>query len=386
MQSLPLHVVIWFLNAAISLIVYNNIAIAKEAPSDSSVGPAPELYQQMAGRGIRYLRGTQSDDGSWSHHAGPAVTALVATALIRHGRSVDDPMLAKALGYLENHIRDDGGIYQRGTRYRNYETCLAIVSLSEANIDGRYDQILQQADHFVGELQWDEGEGHERSSPSYGGFGYGKHNRPDMSNTQISLDAFRALGKGAGDPCVEKALVFISRCQNLESAHNTTPFATKVEDGGFYYTVAAGGSSQAGETPNGGLRSYGSMTYAGLKSMIYAGVSSDDPRVTAAYQWIQAHYTLAENPGMGAAGLYYYYHTFAKALDTIGTNMVEDTDGSIHDWRRELAEVLASEQHADGSWTNPTTRWLEGDPHLVTAYALLALDYCRPPPKPQPNP
>jgi squalene-hopene/tetraprenyl-beta-curcumene cyclase len=127
------------------------------------------------------------------------------------------------------------------------------------------------------------------------------------------------------------------------------------------------------------------MTYAGLKSMIYAGVSSDDPRITAAHRWIQAHYTLAENPGMGAAGLYYYYHTFAKALDTIGNDMVEDTDGSVHDWRRELAEVLTREQQADGSWTNQTARWFEGDPHLVTAYALLALDYCRPQPKPQPN-
>ena len=86
---------------------------------------------------------------------------------------------------------------------------------------------------------------------------------------------------------MQKALVFVSRCQNLESEHNTTPFAAKVNDGGFYYTIAAGGQSQAGNTPDGGLRSYGSMTYAGLKSMIYAGVSQDDPRVKAAYEWIQ---------------------------------------------------------------------------------------------------
>ena len=60
------------------------------------------------------------------------------------------------------------------------------------------------------------------------------------------------------------------------------------------------------------------MTYAGLKSMIYAGVKKDDPRVKAAYEWVQKHYTLDENPGMGGNGLYYYYHTFAKALDAIG--------------------------------------------------------------------
>ena len=75
------------------------------------------------------------------------------------------------------------------------------------------------------------------------------------------------------------------------------------------------------------------MTYAGLKSMIYAGVGPDDPRVKAAFEWISDHYALAENPGMGTSGLYYYYHTFAKALDAAGDNTVTDAGGTSHDWR-----------------------------------------------------
>jgi len=62
------------------------------------------------------------------------------------------------------------------------------------------------------------------------------------------------------------------------------------------------------------LRSYGSMTYAGLKSMIYAGLTQDDPRVKAALEFIRKNYTLEENPGQGQRGLYYYYQTFAKAM------------------------------------------------------------------------
>ena len=177
-------------------------------------------------------------------------------------------------------------------------------------------------------------------------------------------------------PC-RRRCIFVSRCQNLESEHNTTPFAAKVNDGGFYYTIAAGGQSQAGQTPDGGLRSYGSMTYAGLKSMIYAGVSRDDPRVKAAYEWIQQALHLDENPGMGDNGLYYYYHTFAKALDTIGDEQIVDANGKSHDWRAELAQKLISAQKDDGSWVNDNPRWLEGDPNLVTAYSLLALSYCR---------
>ena len=46
------------------------------------------------------------------------------------------------------------------------------------------------------------------------------------------------------------------------------------------------------------------MTYAGLKSFLYAGVGKDDPRVKAAIEWVRKHYTLDENPNMGANGLW----------------------------------------------------------------------------------
>jgi squalene-hopene/tetraprenyl-beta-curcumene cyclase len=100
--------------------------------------------------------------------------------------------------------------------------------------------------------------------------------------------------------------------------------------------------------------------------------------VQAATKWIRQHYTVAENPGMGADGLFYYYHTFAKALDAVGENEFVDADGKSHDWRRELAEHLFSLQKSDGSWVNSSERWLEADPNLVTAYSLLALSYTKP--------
>jgi squalene-hopene/tetraprenyl-beta-curcumene cyclase len=174
---------------------------------------------------------------------------------------------------------------------------------------------------------------------------------------------------------MKKALIFVSRSQNLESEANTTPFAAKVNDGGFYYTPAAGGASMAGNTDNGGLRSYASMTYAGLKSMIYAGVGPNDPRVKAAVTWIKKHYTLKSNPGLDQQGLFYYYHTFAKALDALGQDVIEDANGEKHNWRHELAAQLLSLQQDNGSWVNSQPRWNEGDPNLSTAYALLALSY-----------
>ena len=77
---------------------------------------------------------------------------------------------------------------------------------------------------------------------------------------------------------------------------------------------------------------------------------------------------------MGEQGLYYYYHTMAKALDLSGVKLVKKADGTKANWRRELAMKLFDLQQADGSWVNENGRWWERDPVLVTAYALLTLE------------
>ena len=339
---------------------------------------ASDVRARLTDKAVGFLRSSQADDGSFSREAGPAVTAIVTTGLLRNGRSPSDPLVAKGLKYLQGFVQPDGGIYQPESFYQNYETCIAIMCFSAANRGGEHDALLEKAEAFVKEAQSDEGEGLNESDLAYGGAGYGKKKRPDLSNTQFLLDALKATGNGPDDPAVKRALIFVSRCQNLESEHNTTPHPALNEDGGFYYTAANGGESQAGKLENGGLRSYASMTYAGLKSMIFAGVGPDDLRVKAAFAWIQKNYDLSTNPGMADNGLYYYYHTFAKALDTLGQSTFTDADGTEHDWRAELIAELARRQRDDGAWVNENNRWLEGDPNLVTAYALLALSYCGP--------
>ena len=101
-------------------------------------------------------------------------------------------------------------------------------------------------------------------------------------------------------------------------------------------------------------------------------------RVKAAFAWVRKNYDVKANPFMGNDGLYYYYHTFAKALDAMKLDAVEDAKGVKHYWRVELANELFRRQRPDGSWTNENNRWLEGDPDLVTGYALLTLTYCQP--------
>ncbi len=346
------------------------------AAASKFVGADAKQLKRSRTQAINFLRTSQADDGSWTTPTAPGITALVATALMQNGLPASNPTIVRAFDHLKSHVKKDGGIYFSKSNHRNYETSISMLAFQTANKDGRYDKLIKGGEKFLRNLQWDKGEGLETSDPAFGGAGYGSHQRPDLSNTQFLLEALKAAGVKPDDPAMQNALKFVSRCQNLETENNTTPFAAKVNDGGFYYTPAAGGTSQAGLTPNGGLRSYGSMTYAGLKSMIYAGLKKDDQRVKAAVDWIQKFYTVEENPGLGKQGLYYYYHTFAKALSVLELDLIEDSKGDKHDWRKELGANLAKLQKENGSWVNTAGRWFEGDPNMATAYALLALSYC----------
>lgn len=353
---------------------------AGTSPEAKTSSKTEQLRQEIVSKGLAFLaKEGQSEQGTFSDRVGPGVTALAITSALRNGQTIDDPMVAEGLKALEGYVKPDGGIYGNG-RLKNYETCVAMVCFAEANKTGQYNEILKRAKAFVTGIQYGEGT-KDPSDPWYGGVGYGGAGRPDLSNTGYMIEALRAVETPASDPAIQRALVFISRCQNLDSEFNDTQFADKVDDGGFYYEIPTTkidpSTSEERFTPNGGLRSYGSMGYTGLKSMIFAGLTKEDPRVKAAQQWIQDHYSVEKNPGMGTAGLYYYYHTFAAALDAAGLKTVADSDGKEHDWKADLVAELAERQNEDGSWSNDNQRWFENDKNLATSFALMALGHCQ---------
>ena len=355
-------------------------ACVSSSRAAEQVGPDAKVLAKCRERAINFLKTSQAEDGSWTTPSAIGITGLAVTALLDNKVPADDPVVQRGLACLLRNRQEDGGIYYAKGNHRNYETCIAVMALEGANEKGAYTEQIAAAEKFLRKLQWDEGEGLESSDTAYGGAGYGSHERPDLSNTQFLLEALKAAGASPHDPAMQKALVFVSRSQNLETEHNTTPFAAKINDGGFFYTPAAGGSTKAEIAPNGGLRSYASMTYAGLKSMIYAGLTPEDQRVQAAMKWISKHYSLTENPGVGQQGLFYYYHTFAKALAVLEIDCLIDDQQVKHDWRKELVARLVDVQQPNGSWVNREDRWYESDPNLVTAYSLMALAYCDPRP------
>lgn len=340
-----------------------------------------ERAQAAADRGLAYLAASQSADGGWQAQgkSHPAITALVLKALAQDAKyGPKHAATQRGLAYLLTFTQPDGGVYVESEGHKNYHTSVALMALASMK-DPALSERITKAQAYLKQLQWDDGEGYETSNPWYGGQGYGRGKRPDLSNTQLMIDALHDSGLPADDPAYKKAMMFISRCQMLDKT-NDQPFADGSTDGGFVYSPANNGESMAGSTEEGGrrqLRSYGSMTYAGFKSLLYAKVNRDDPRIQAALEWIRRYYTLDENPNMpgekSKEGLYYYYHTFARAMKAWGEPVVVDSKGVAHSWREELAHKLISLQRSDGSWVNEADRWFEGNPHLVTAYCILAL-------------
>jgi squalene-hopene/tetraprenyl-beta-curcumene cyclase len=343
----------------------------------SAAGPDAADVKGSVDKALEFLKTRQNEDGSFAPKlGGPGITALIVAGLVRNGVDVDDPVVAKAMKYLEKQVQADGGIYNK--QLANYTTCVALVAFKEANKNGRYDTVIANATKFLKSLQSDPG---DESDTKFGGVGYNGKERPDLSNTQFFVEALLAAGVPKTDPAVQNALKFISRCQNLPGETNQLPFAKKTTEddkGGLTYNPAdADNEKSPNRTPVGGLRSAGTMTYAGLKSFLYAGLSKDDARGKAAVDWIGRHYSLDENPGAGTAGLYYYYLLFGKAMDALGQDEFTAKDGK-HDWRKDLFDALKKRQKGDGSWVNDNRAFLENTPELCTGYAMLALSYCKP--------
>ena len=329
---------------------------------------------------LTWFKAKQSPDGSWSDPDHPALTALVVHACITspeyRGRRNKPEFITRGLDFILKNAKENGGIYKEALP--NYNTSVCMMALMAANDPKYHSYILKARKYLV-----------SQQSPE-GGVGYGADGKTDLSNTYMALEALKMTEILESDQYIEKgdkdaqrstlnwdaALKFVQSCQNLPGYNSEEWVSGDPENkGGFVYGP---GKSKAGEEKSAEgksvLRSYGSMTYAGLLSMIYADLKKDDPRVRGAYDWIKRHFSLEENPGMGKQGLYYNYHTMAKALTAYGQDYIATARGKKVDWRHALTQKLIELQKGEGYWINDNGRWWENEPILVTSYALMTLN------------
>ncbi len=372
--------------AAICLNQLSAIAVEPLPKNEANVSFRNEIRDSIT-RGLEYLVKQQNADGSFGADlTHPALSALPLIALQREptGRYTTTPqpdLMLKGYAYLRGFVQPDGGIYNPQNGLANYNTSVGLLALFGAN-EPKDEKILRAARAYV--------TGQQASGLAQpgtdGGIGYGtvgaspKRGHPDLDNTLIALEALKITKSlVADDPSTkdlnwQAAINFVSRCQNLPGT-NKMEWASDdpANKGGFVYYP---GYSNAGKMELVGgktaLRSYGSMSYAGLISFIYADLKKDDPRIVAALDWLKKNYTLEENPGLEMQGYYYYLHLMAKGLASAGVETLE-AKGKTVDWRRELGLRLMKLQKPDGSWANPEPRWKEANPVLVSAYCTMAL-------------
>ncbi len=373
--------------AVTSTAIVSAILLCLAAPAMAADDPSAKA-QAIADKAVEFLKTQQQADGSWqTPRQPPGFTAIALRAIVGDGKyNSDTDFVKKGYDKLLSYQVDNGGIFK--DQLANYNTAIAVMALSAANNPAFKDRIdkavaylksLQFVDTIQGGPKGDVT--YTPDNPWYGGTGYGREGRPDGSNTHMMLDALHDAGVPNTDPAFKAALKFVSRMQNL-SETNDQPWAGN--DGGAIYSPANGGETKAGEYTDANgkrmLRSYGSMTYAMLKSYIYAGLTKDDPRVKAAWDWISKNWTVDENPGMAANGpanaqngMYYYYLTLARALDAYDQPVITDSQGKQHDWRVELVAKLGTLQKADGSFVGEA-KWMEDSPVLATSYTAIAVE------------
>ena len=380
---------------AAAMILAVMTTLAPGAPLDAETR---ERGRAVVDRLIGFLSERQSQDGSWGNTEGrpalPAITGLVVDGLLMDPRiDVRDARVRRGIDAILEHQNPDGSIHDGVLP--SYNTAICVSALTRAHT-GRAADAVRGGVAFLRTVQYHEAstggaeapdfnEPVSRDHPYYGGVGYGRHGRPDLSNLGFFLQALHDAGVSAQDPAIERATVFLSRVQMLDET-NDMAYADASRQGGFIYATVPdlesvdgrAGQSQAGsfeeQTPGGGsitrLRAYGSMTYVGFKSLIYADLPPDDPRVVAARRWIEDHYTLEENPGMGDQGYYYFVAALGRALGAWGE---EEIGG--RDWRADLIDALAGLQRDDGSFEVRHERWMESNRELTGAYALIALQH-----------
>jgi squalene-hopene/tetraprenyl-beta-curcumene cyclase len=343
-------------------------------------------------RGAAYLIGGVKPNGSWGDMPHPAISGLAAMALagVRDDNADRQATIDKAMDYLLSCKQEDGSIYpahwgqQASAHFPNYTTSIALMAMAAIN-KPEYLTLMQKARAYLKSAQFSDPE-----SANYGGLGYGRTGRADLSNASWASEALYVTEYLDREPFTkdpeaearnkemwQRFATFLTKCQNLAETNPGDQVSDHPADsGGFSYMPT---DSKAGTRPDPkdnvpNLVSSGSMTYAGLKSMIYARLSRQDARVQGAIDYARRHFTVDENPGQGQQAYYFYLYVMARALETYGVDLLTLDDGTKVDWRAVLIPKLVAVQKANGSWWNDRdARFMESIPDLTTPYAMLGL-------------
>ncbi len=364
-----------------------------------------------------WLVSLQDQHGAWKmgppdrQMPSPSYTGIILTALANAPEELrsryKEPM-ARAKAFLLSKANQDGSFGEgpAGSFLKTYTTAIAMMALSSVEQDDKTRDALRGAQAYLKQHQLREGLG-------AGGLGYGdeepkvdprtgkplikKADIPNLSVTGFAAEGM-IMAERAGLPrdkeFWELIIKYVRRCQNSTEVNVEPEFRAELkkfglsvgDDGSLYYAAVGDPKIHKAGTrkimDREVIQGYGSMTYDGIKTYIYAGLPKDSPEVKAAVDWVRKNYSVEAHPGFPydstarhhLRGLFYYYLIMARALDAYGENPFETFDGKKHDWPRELAGRFLTTVRESRMWKNDNPAWYEGDPVLVTGYVLVTCD------------
>jgi len=375
-------------------------AVALGGPRLSLAGNELSLSAQIdegMRQAVGFLAAKQAADGAWRSDVygplkdGPSLTAFIATTLTKIADDVPvEPVLSNAVRSLAS-MDPHGSVIT----YPVYAAAGAVTALSRQAAN----RCVAARDAWLAFLrrqQLVETCGWQECDDSFGGWSFaheppapidGRPSSPlavpNLSATVFALDALCAAGCSDSDESVQKALVFVRRCQNWPT--DASAGDQRFDDGGFFFLNGdpiRNKPGEAGVDSQGRTRyhSYGSTTADGLRALIACGLPLDHPRVLAARSWLLSHFSPEKHPGDYPAerehlrpALYYYYAaSIAEAL------LASRADhGQCEWWGASLSKALLGRQKSDGSWTNAAVDVREDDPLVATPLGLCGLVCCK---------
>lgn len=287
---------------------------------------AVEDFQEITPRmieainhGLSYLASQQRADGSYGHsqfqrHVG--VTSIAGLAFMAHGdlpeRGPYGSNVSRALDFVLRSSHPNGLLAadtSHGPMYGHGFGTLFLGEIYGQTRDARIREALLKAIRLIINSQNDEG-------------GWRYQPVPDEADISVTICQVKALrsARNAGikvpKKTIDRAVEYVRKCQN--------------PDGGFRYMLNSGGGSAFPRSA------------AGVSTLWYAGINTDDQAVQSGLEYMMRYL-----PGNTHNIPHYYYGQYyaAQAMFMAGGDHWKRWYPAIRD------ELLARQDKAEGAWS-----------------------------------
>ncbi|HSH44126.1 MAG TPA: squalene--hopene cyclase, partial [Arenicellales bacterium] len=328
-------------------------------------------------RCLEWIIRHQDADGAWGGIQPPWIYSIMA--LHNEGYSLDHPVLARALGALDEHwsYEKDGGLYFQACESPVWDTLLTCHACLDCGRGPRDSRAVRKALDWLLDRQ-------ERRSGDWsvklpevepGGWAFERANRyyPDLDDTGVALmvlgRARRELADtGRVDAAIRRAVDWVTAMQSSGGGwgafdrDNNKRILTTIPFSDFGETL---------DPPN------VDVTAHVLEGLAQCGVPRSEPVVERAVAFLKAEQE-ADGSWFGRWGVNHVYGT--AAVLTAFAALGEDMGG---DAARQAAQWLVDRQNADGGWgetcasyVDPEHRGRGPSTPSQTAWAVMGLLAC----------